>query len=49
MLGKFHQKGFKKKKTLLIPIVDFRLKPLVGGGIMVESEQQLHQWNNICV
>lgn len=49
MLGKFHQRGFSKKKPLLIPIVDFRLKPLVDGGIMVESEQQLHQWNNVCV
>ena len=30
MLGKFHQK--RVKKTLLIPIVDLRLKPLVGRG-----------------
>ena len=37
------------KKPLLIPIVDFRLQPLVDRGIMVESEEGVHQWNSVCV
>ena len=42
-------KSVLKKKPLLVPVVDFRLQPLVDRGIMVESEQQVHQWNNVCV